>query len=154
MWRLFRSPQFIAGVAVIILTLLPGWGVPMIFPSTPHLGVLLTVIGIVISAPLFYWAYVLYKHQKNNKQANGKQAKSSAVGGLVGRSVGGRIENSSFKGKITVNGDSKDVDVGGLVGQSQDTEIVNSGADAEIERASERHLTEPKDSPRKGGKKQ
>ena len=73
-------------------------------------------------------------------QLNAKR--SSAVGGLIGRSLGGCIENCSAKGKITVNGDSRDVDVGGLVGQSQDTKIINSEADVEIKRSSESHPTD------------
>lgn len=56
-----------------------------------------------------------------------------AIGGLIGHSVGGKITDCHFKGKITTKGNSKDVDVGGLIGRSENTEIVNSSADAEIE---------------------
>lgn len=73
------------------------------------------------------------KTSRSSTQVNGEEAKSSAIGGFAGRSVGGRIENCSATGKITVDGDSKDIDVGAFIGQSQDTQIVNSGADMEIE---------------------
>ena len=77
-----------------------------------------------------------------------KQNKSSkkpkpAVGGLVGSSSGGRIENSHFEGKIRINGNQKDVNVGGLVGRSENTEIVNSSANAKIEFANETEPSEP-----------
>ena len=62
-----------------------------------------------------------------------------AVGGLVGRATGGRIEDSHAKVEIRVNGKPADVDVGGLVGQSENTEIVNSSAEAKLEFADETH---------------
>lgn len=63
----------------------------------------------------------------------------SAVGGLVGRSVGGRIENCHFEGEITIRGNPEGLDVGGLVGQQEETKIVNSSADAKIKFADEMH---------------
>ncbi len=75
---------------------------------------------------------------------NDKHKKSkSAVGGLVGRSIGGRIKDSHFKGEIKINGNPEDIDIGGLVGQSENTEIMNSSADAEIKFADKIHQSEP-----------
>ena len=66
-----------------------------------------------------------------------------AVGGLVGRSVAGKIDNCHFKGKITINGNPAGIDVGGLIGQSENSEIVNSSADAKVEFVNETKLSEP-----------
>ena len=67
----------------------------------------------------------------------------SAVGGLVGRSIGGHIKNCHFKGEIKINGNPEDIDVGGLVGQIKNTEIVNSSADAKIKFTDKMHPSEP-----------
>ena len=66
-----------------------------------------------------------------------------AVGGLVGRSKGGRIEGCHAKVEIRINGKPADVDVGALVGQSENTEIVNSSAEAKLELADEKRPDEP-----------
>ena len=76
------------------------------------------------------------------KQNKHHRKPKSAMGGLVGRSSGGRIENSHFEGKITINGNREDVDVGGLVGQSENTEIVGSSADAKVEFTDRTHSSE------------
>ena len=55
-----------------------------------------------------------------------------SIGGLVGRSKGGKIENCHSEGKITINGKPKDINVGGLVGQSENTEIINSSSKVKI----------------------
>ena len=73
------------------------------------------------------------KGKKKERLAKEILQKKPAIGGLVGHSVGAKIINSHFEGKITIKGNSKDVDVGGLVGRSENTEIVNNSADAEIE---------------------
>ena len=77
---------------------------------------------------------------KQNK--NSKKGKP-AVGGLVGQSSGGRIENCHSEVKITINGNPEDIDVGGLVGRSEDTEIVNSSADAKVLFKGETQPSEP-----------
>ena len=33
----------------------------MIIPSTPHNGIIITIIGAIISTPFFIWAFLLYK---------------------------------------------------------------------------------------------
>ncbi len=76
------------------------------------------------------------------KQNKDTKKPKPAVGGLVGQSIGGRIENSRFEGKITVNGNQEDVDVGGLVGRAENTKIVNSSADANISFAGKAQTTE------------
>jgi hypothetical protein len=35
----------------------------MIVPSTPYNGILIIIVGVAVSAPLFFWAYRLYKRQ-------------------------------------------------------------------------------------------
>lgn len=77
------------------------------------------------------------------KKSGDPLKRKSAVGGLVGRSIGGHIENCHFKGEITIHGNPEDVDVGGLVGRTEKTEIVNSSADAKVEFADETHPNEP-----------
>jgi hypothetical protein len=77
--------------------------------------------------------------KKNDNPPKHKQT----VGGLVGRSVGGRIENCHVKGKITINGNPDNCNVGGLVGSSEDTKILNSSADVKVEFAGQTPQTEP-----------
>ncbi len=36
----------------------------MIMPSTPSNGILITIIGVLVSAPFFIWAYILYRRQQ------------------------------------------------------------------------------------------
>ena len=76
------------------------------------------------------------------KNSDPKKSKS-AVGGLVGRSIGGHMENCHFEGEITIHGNPEDVDVGGLVGQSENTEIVSSSANAKVEFVDGVHPSEP-----------
>lgn len=66
----------------------------------------------------------------NNKNNNKKKP---SIGGLVGHSEGGRIENCHFEGTIKIEGDAKSVNVGGLVGSSKDTIIVDSTSKANIQ---------------------
>ena len=40
----------------------------MIFPSTPHNGIIITVVGILVSAPFFIWGFVLYKKQQRKEE--------------------------------------------------------------------------------------
>ena len=71
------------------------------------------------------------------------QRTKGAIGGLVGRSDGGKIENCYAEGKIIINGNPEDVDIGGLVGQSENTEILDSSADVKIEFRNETSPNEP-----------
>lgn len=75
------------------------------------------------------------------KDKSGKR--KGAIGGLVGRSVGGKIVDCHANGKIIINGKPNDVNVGGLVGQSENTEIVNSSADVKVEFENETNRSEP-----------
>lgn len=36
----------------------------MIFPSTPHNGIIITIVGVGLSIPFFTWAYILFKRQQ------------------------------------------------------------------------------------------
>lgn len=38
----------------------------MIIPSTPHNGILITALGVLVSAPFFRWAYILYRRQRRD----------------------------------------------------------------------------------------
>jgi len=63
MRQLFRLFQFWLGIGVLALSLFLGWGLPMIIPSTPQNGIVITIVGAAISVPFFIKAYRLYKHQ-------------------------------------------------------------------------------------------
>jgi hypothetical protein len=65
MRELFKLWQTWLGIASFVISQFLGWGLPMIIPSTPYNGVLIIIIGIVVSAPFFIWAYKLYRHQKS-----------------------------------------------------------------------------------------
>ncbi len=69
--------------------------------------------------------------------------RKGAVGGLVGRSIGGKIVDCHADGNIIIKGKPKDANVGGLVGQSENTEIVNSSADVKVEFENETNRSEP-----------
>ena len=60
--------QFWLGIGLFLLALLLGWGLPMIIPSTLHNGILITIVGFVISAPFLIWAYVLYRRQIKSQE--------------------------------------------------------------------------------------
>ena len=77
------------------------------------------------------------------KQNKDSKKRKPAVGGFAGQSIGGRIENCHFEGKITINGNPEDIDVGGFVGRSEDTEIINSSANAKVSFADETQPSEP-----------
>jgi len=59
----------------------------MVIPSTPHNGILITIVGLIISAPFFIWAYILYKRQNENK------GKPSPVPPPLDRSVKEKLPN-------------------------------------------------------------
>ena len=58
MRQLLKLPQTFVGIAVLILTQFLGWGLPMIIPSTPYNGILIIIIGVAISIPLFIEDFV------------------------------------------------------------------------------------------------
>jgi hypothetical protein len=58
MRQLLKLPQTLVGIAVLILTQFLGWGLPMIIPSTPYNGILIIIIGVAISIPLFIEDFV------------------------------------------------------------------------------------------------
>jgi hypothetical protein len=64
---LSRPPSFFIGIAINAIMLSLSWAVPMIFPSTSHNGIIIAIIGIVISLPFFVWAYASYKGKKEIK---------------------------------------------------------------------------------------
>jgi hypothetical protein len=106
MSRLLRSYPFIIGIAVFILALFLGWGLPMIFPSTPHNGVIITIIGLIISAPFFIGAYILYRSQKNALNQVLPRSRRGKVIFAIGivlilASLGGAGSLLSFQGKTT-----------------------------------------------------
>ena len=55
------------------------------------------------------------------------------IGGIVGESIGGSIENSNSEGQIFVEGKSNNVKVGGIAGSSKDTKIIDSKSNGRIE---------------------
>lgn len=59
----------------------------MIIPSTPQNGILITIIGVMVSAPFFIKAYKLYKRQGE------MQHLLKTIGG--NEQVRGRLENIS-----------------------------------------------------------
>jgi len=65
MRQLLKLPQTLVGIAVLILTQFLGWGLPMVIPSTTYNGILIIIIGVAISIPLFIWAYKSYRHQRS-----------------------------------------------------------------------------------------
>jgi len=69
--QLFKVPEFWVGIALLILSLLLGWGLPMITAPTPHNGILITIGGFLISVPLFLRAYQLYAYLKIKKRTWG-----------------------------------------------------------------------------------
>lgn len=64
---------------------------------------------------------------------NGENKKENCIGGLVGKSIGGKIENCHASGKIIINGVETNLTVGGLVGEAENTEIINSTNDVDIQ---------------------
>jgi hypothetical protein len=48
----------------------------MIIPSTPYNGIIIIIIGLAISVPLFIWAYRLYRKQKNTQVTNKQQGRT------------------------------------------------------------------------------
>lgn len=74
-----------------------------------------------------------------------KSKKSICIGGLVGKSVGGRIENCHVSGKIIIDGVETDINAGGLVGHAENTEITNSTSDVDIQIVENRKFEELKE---------
>ena len=50
----------------------------MIFPSSPHLGIIIISVGSTISIALFYLAYILYRHQLKNQPLVQEQRETRA----------------------------------------------------------------------------
>jgi hypothetical protein len=44
----------------------------MIIPNSPHNGILITIAGLILSAPFFIWAFVLYKRQQKQREVEQK----------------------------------------------------------------------------------
>jgi hypothetical protein len=68
MRELLKLYQIWVGVGLLILSQFFSWGLPMIITPTFHNGILITIIGVFVSAPFFIWAYKLYRHQKKTPQ--------------------------------------------------------------------------------------
>ena len=51
----------------------------MIIPSTPHNGIIITIVGALISIPLFVWAYVLYRRPNKKVAELGKRREGISV---------------------------------------------------------------------------
>jgi hypothetical protein len=68
MRQLFKLWQTWLSIALFLLALFLGVGLPMIIPSTPYNGVIIIIIGLAVSVPLFIWAYRLYRRQKSIPQ--------------------------------------------------------------------------------------
>ena len=79
---------------------------------------------------------MLSGHSKENSvggiTVNSENNKEKCIGGLVGKSIGGKIENCHASGKIIINGVEQDINAGGLVGKVENTEIINSSSDVQI----------------------
>lgn len=79
------------------------------------------ITGIMVL--VIYQSY-FSKELKVNEQTNKPR---SSVGGLVGHAgEGTKITNSSFEGKIIINGDTSNVSVGGIVGSADSNVIIDS----------------------------
>ena len=68
MREILKLYQTRLSIAILILTLFLGVGLPMIIPSTPYNGILIIIIGSAISIFLFIWAYKSYKRQRSIPQ--------------------------------------------------------------------------------------
>lgn len=94
-------------------------------------------IAYILFGVAFVWATLAFLHwfkSRKRKSLTEKRTQSKlVVGGLIGKSSGGKVSNSHFRGKIIIQGEPEEIDAGGLIGQSENTEVVDSSADAEIE---------------------
>lgn len=79
MRELLKLYQFWLSIGLFLLALLSGWGLPMIIPSTPHNGILITIVGCLIAAPFFIWAYIIYRRQKQSKIEQAREYKSNNI---------------------------------------------------------------------------
>jgi len=53
----------------------------MIIPSTPHNGILITILGVAVSTPFFIWAFVLYRrHISSNNDLEIRVTQSQYLG--------------------------------------------------------------------------
>jgi hypothetical protein len=68
MRQLFKLWQTWLSIALFLLALFLGVGLPMIIPSTPYNGAVIIIVGLAVSVPLFIWAYKLYRRQKSTSQ--------------------------------------------------------------------------------------
>ncbi len=75
---------------------------------------------------------------------NKKSKKTAYIGGLIGKSVGGRTENCHASGKIIIDGVETDINAGGLIGNAENTEIINSTSDVDIQIGENRKFEELK----------
>ncbi len=87
-------------------------------------------IAYILFGVAFVWLLCAIIYWRKNKR---RTQSKLAVGGLIGRANNVKVKDSHYKGKITIQGKSEDIDAGGLIGQGKNTEIVDSSADAEIE---------------------
>lgn len=62
--ELLKSHPFINLVALTILTIGLSLGLQMIPPSTPHNGISIIILTLVIAIPFYIWDFALYKQQK------------------------------------------------------------------------------------------
>jgi len=114
--------ETIIGIAIGLIGSGVGVGLQLTGITYPIVGWI--IIGVSTLAGIMLILYGIRKKEKRDK---------SAIGLLIGRSVGGKIINCHASGKITAHGKPEGVDVGSLIGQLENTEVKDSSAEAEIE---------------------
>ncbi len=120
LWGIFAGSSIMGVIISAIVSFIRELPIPLL---------VIFCIGLIIA--FFVGISYIYSFIKRKRSVSSKT--KSAIGGLIGKSSGGRVSNSYYKGKIIIRGKSQEVDVGGLIGQSENTEVVDSSADAEIE---------------------
>lgn len=123
LWGIFSSS--IVGGVLVIYNFLSNLPIPLL---------VIICIGIIILIFVgISYIYSFIKRKIKGSSTNERIRTKPAIGGLIGRAVGGKVSHSYFKGKITIHGKPEEVDVGGLIGQGENTEVEDSSAEAEIE---------------------
>jgi len=80
MRNLFKLYQFWISIGLFLLALFFGWGLPMLIPSTPHNGIIITIFGVIISLPFLIWAFVLYKREgKKKTETRDQNSRNNAI---------------------------------------------------------------------------
>jgi len=126
--QLLKLPEFVVGIALLVLSLLLGWGLSMVIPTTPHNGILITIGGFLISGPFFLRAYQLYAHLKIKKRTWGILI--AVIVGLLALIVT-QLQFTQARPKLRVDFDSSSTFISTVDSISEiHFRIVNSGQSA------------------------